>query len=204
MNDPYISISNVDGHIYCRSDYYTAHTVVNPYESVEFSKGINIIQCEIDSGIWSLCYLLSMYDKVSSDDIIIFGDPAIFLDEKQVSLSQINQFSCYMDLSFPLFRSKKSVDHLIKKSLKTSGIDMSVSDIKHLFDLDDERSRRPLSQTGNERYRAMAAIAFCNKNELFCFPWFSKKMYQGLYYHFNKICEVLNDQGKTVILPIGN
>ena len=202
MNDSYIIINNVEGHIHCKSDFYTAHTTVDLNETFTFLKGINIIQCEIDSEFWPICYLLSMYDHVSSKDIFLFGDPEIILDQKR-SLSQVNRLSCYMDLSFPLFCSNKSINNLIQKGLKKSGMELSVSDIKQLFALDEERSKRPLSQAGNERYRAMAAIAYCNKKELFCFPWFSKKMYQYYYYHFKKICEVLNDQGKTVILPIG-
>ena len=144
-----------------------------------------------------------MYNHVNKD-IILYNEPMIIFDHKQVSLSHMNELSCYMDSSFPLFRSNKSINNLIQKGLKTSGMELSVSDIKHLFDLDDERSKRPLSQAGNEKYRAMAAIAYCNKKELFCFPWFSKSRYQYFYYHFKKICEVLNDKGKTIILPIGN
>lgn len=203
MNDSYIIINHIEGHIHCKSDFYTAHTIVNSDESAAFLKGINIIPCEIDSKFWTFCYLLSMYNHVNKD-IILFNEPMIIFDHKQVSLSHMNELSCYMDSSFPLFRSNKSINNLIQKGLKTSGMELSVSDIKHLFDLDDERSKRPLSQAGNEKYRAMAAIAYCNKKELFCFPWFSKSMYQYFYYHFKKICEVLNDKGKTIILPIGN
>ena len=169
MNDSYIIINHIEGHIHCKSDFYTAHTIVNSDESAAFLKGINIIPCEIDSKFWTFCYLLSMYNHVNKD-IILFNEPMIIFDHKQVSLSHMNELSCYMDSSFPLFRSNKSI----------------------------------ISQAGNEKYRAMAAIAYCNKKELFCFPWFSKSMYQYFYYHFKKICEVLNDKGKTIILPIGN
>ena len=69
--------------------------------------------------------------------------------------------------------------------------------------MDEVRFDRPLKQVGNARFRCMAAIAYSNKKEVYCFPWLSKMRFE--YYHGNLLwlIEKLAEMDKVVIVPVG-
>ena len=50
-----------DGYINCKSSFYTTCDVVNEFVAYNFVNGLNILVGDIDSGIWGISYLLSMY-----------------------------------------------------------------------------------------------------------------------------------------------
>ena len=79
----------------------------------------------------------------------------------------------------------------------------SDEDIRDMFHITDFRFERPIHNMGNECYKAMVAIGFCNNKEVFCFPWLSKSRYENFRFHFDDIANILESLGKTVIFPIG-
>jgi len=49
----------------------------------------------------------------------------------------------------------------------------------------------------------MAAIGFCHKKQVFCFPWLSKKRFDYYRGNITDVLNVLESLGKIIILPIG-
>ena len=196
-----INISN-SGYVFCRSNFYTAQDVLNDTVHFEFTPGVNMASGEIDSGIWAVSYLMSMYTH-RPDDFILFEDAVADVDGKTVSLSELSELSCYIDKVYPLFSTDLSVRELVNKGLKENKLDCSANDIKDLFYLDHERFERPLSCVGNEVFRAMAAVGYCNKKEIYCFPWFSKRRFDGYHANMTGLLEILESLNKVVIVPVG-
>ena len=68
---------------------------------------------EIDSGVWAISYLLSMY-KQSPEDFVLFDPPEVTVNNKVISLNELSEYSCYIDNLYPLFSMNKSVkEHII-------------------------------------------------------------------------------------------
>lgn len=55
-----IEIAN-NGHVYCKSSFYSVHDILNDTVLCEFYIGINTLIRDIDSGNRGISYLLSMY-----------------------------------------------------------------------------------------------------------------------------------------------
>jgi len=196
-----IKVHNV-GYALCRSENYTAHDTLNETVDFVFNAGINMLKGEIDSGVWAVSYLLSMYTHLR-DDFILFEDSVADVDGKTVPLAELSEVSCYMDKIYPLFSTELSVRELVAKGLQENKLDYSVNDIKDLFYLDHERFERPLSCVGNEVFRAMAAVGYCNKKEIYCFPWLSKRRFDGYHANMTGLLEILESLNKVVIVPVG-
>ncbi|MBO5210711.1 MAG: hypothetical protein J6B80_02135 [Clostridia bacterium] len=196
-----IKIEN-DGYVNCKSNFYSAQDIISSDTVYLFDTGINKLIGEIDSGIWAISYLLSMYDFIPQN-FVLFKDAVLTVNNERISLNEFCKYSCYLDESYPLFNTKKSVKRLIEEGLKKSKLTYSVQQIKDIFLLDEELFERPAHQVGNERFRAMSAIAFAHGKKVFCFPWLSQKRYN--YYNNNilKLLEILNQLEMIVILPIG-
>ena len=191
-----------EGYVYCKSRFYSAQDILDTSSFYTFSQEVNKLIGEIDSGNWAISYLLSMY-KHRPEDFVLFDQPQITVNNADFSLNELSKISCYMDKLDPLFSTNDSVKELILKGLEHSGLNYAYSDIKDIFRLDNERVERPLSGVGNEIFRAMAAIGFSHKKEIFCFPWLSAKRFN--YYHLNLdfALETLKKLNKVVVIPIG-
>ena len=190
------------GYVHCRSCFYTAQDIIQQYSEYDFEVGINKLYGEIDSGVWAISYLLSMY-KYKPKDFMLFSSTNIYVNETIMSLNDISQLSCYMDASHPIFSSKKSIRELVEKGISTSKLRCSSENIKTLFGIDNDRFERPLKETGNEIFKSMAAIGYSFDKELFCFPWLSEQRFD---YYKNNITQVLNTLeclNRIVIFPIG-
>lgn len=196
-----LKISGIDGYIECQSNFYQAHNVCNS-QSYDFVKGVNMLEGEIDSGVWAVSYLLSMAEY-KKKDFILFEPVQILINNQQTALGEALKYSMYMDKSYPLFSIKKTVSEMVSKALKTSNRQETPDEIRDLFHIDQGRFIRPLSGAGNERFRAMAAIGFCYGKEIFCFPWLSKMRFD--YYHgqMEDLFNILTSLNKMVILPLG-
>ncbi len=195
-----INITN-DGYVDCMSNFYSVKDILNNKE-YNFTVGINKLIGEIDSGIWATSYLLSMY-KYRPKDFILFEQPSVIVDDKNISLNEFSKFTCYMDKIYPLFSKNISVKKLIIQGLKESKLPLSPNDIKDMFHMSNDRFERPLKAVGNEVFRAMSAIAYAYDKQVFCFPWISKMRFDGYHGHMTDLLEILEDLGKIVILPIG-
>ncbi|MBP3300076.1 MAG: hypothetical protein J6M34_01065 [Clostridia bacterium] len=191
-------IISCDGLVKCHSAFFEAHDGFQS-EAYEFRKGRNILNGDIDSGAWAISYLLSMY-HCRKKDFLLFEQPKI-LGESEEIMEEIMEKSCYMDPSFPLFSKRKSVRKLIEQGIKKSKSDFTSEGLKELFGLDDQRFERPLSQVGNERYQAMAAIGVAYGMEWFCFPWFSQKLVDYFQIRLKHTIKTLEQMGKVIIFP---
>ncbi len=195
-----ISITN-NGYIHCKSNFYSSQDILDDV-NFNFGVGTNKLIGEIDSGNWAISYLLSMY-KHRPKDFTLFEQPKVTVNNKLISLNELSKFVCYMDRLDPLFTSNHSVKKLIMQGLKHSKLNCSYDDIKNLFHIDSERFERPLSGTGNEIFKAMAAIGFSYKKEIFCFPWLSNKRFENYHQNLTTLFQILDSLEKIVILPVG-
>ena len=192
-----------DGYVYCKSCFYTCDDILPTDKAYTFSVGTNKLVGEIDSGNWAVSYLLSMY-KHRPQDFVLYGEPTLTINGKMISLNEASEHTCYMDEKFyPLFSSSKSVKELIEDGIKHTKSDYTYDKIKEIFDLDSERTARPISSVGNERFRAMAAVGIAYGKEIFCFPWLSNKRFEGYHKNLSGLLEILASLGKISILPIG-
>ena len=195
-----ISIKN-DGYVYCKSSFYSAQDSLSNHSCYSFSRGINKLIGEIDSGNWAVSYLLSMY-KHRPEDFVLFEQPIVAVNNKWISLNELSEFSCYMDKIDPLFSANNSVKEHIKQGLDYSKLNCSYDDIKNLFYIDSERFDRPLKGVGNEIFKAMAAIGFYYKKEVFCFPWLSNSRFESYHENLTGLLQILENLEKTVIIPV--
>ena len=196
-----INIRN-DGYILCESAFYTVDDIINENKNFEFNTGVNVLHGEIDSGNFAVSYLISMYNKVNKETLFLPFEATV--NGQVMPLADLTKYACYMDLKYPLFASNRSVERLISSGLKKSGLQKTVKDIKNLFGLDDDRFQRPLKCVGNERFRAMAAVAYSYDKQIYCFPWMSKMRFDYYGKNISWLLQVLESLGKIIILPCGD
>ena len=201
LNIERIEIVN-DGYILCKSNFYTSKDIINREKKYIFSKGVNRLNGEIDSGVWAVSYLLSMF-KYRQKDFILYEKPEVFVGGEAISLAEFSEYSCYMDKSYPLFASKKTVRELVSKGIKKTRQNYAPENIKDMFCIDENRFERPLNATGNEVFKAMAAIAYSNNKQVFCFPWLSQKRFEGYHNNLLWLLDELDRLGIIAIVPVG-
>lgn len=195
-----IKIKN-DGYVECKSCFYSANDILND-QSFSFSSGINELTGEIDSGIWAVSYLMSMY-SFAPKSFVLFDNAVIEVNGNNMPLGDFSRFSCYMDKCYPLFNSKKTVKSIVEAGIKKNKMQCSAEEIRNLFKIDAERFKRPLSGVGNEIFNAMAAIGYVNNKQVYCFPWFSEMRYGGYHNHIKELLKTLSQLGMTVVVPVG-
>ena len=198
-----IKIKN-DAYLHCKSVFYSAQNSINEFTNYEFNIGINKLSGDIDCGNWGISYLISMYTYFSSlEKNLLFLPPNAFVNNEIMSLQELSTYSCYMDNTYPLFSSKKTVRKLVTQGIKKNRIPEIPDTIRDIFHINPERFEKPIKGAGNERFKVMAAIGFSHQKQIFCFPWLSKQRFE--YYHGNMtdVLNVLESMGKIVILPIG-
>ena len=192
------------GYLNCKSCFYTSHDTLQEQDVFRFTIGINQLIGDIDSGIWGISYLLSMYN-IDICKKMLFNPPIAMVNGEEIFLESLTNSCCYLDhTAYPLFSSKrKTVRQLIKKGIKKSGSKLNVEEIIDMFSLDSSRVDRPINCVGNERFRAMAAIGYAYGKQIFCFPWLSKKMFDYYTNNILYLLDVLEKCGMIVILPVG-
>lgn len=187
----------------CISAFYTAFSKTYDSKQYKFEKGINILPGGIDSDVWAVSYIISMSGtSACTKNTVYYEDPVVLIDGNKSSLEELAKISCYVDRSNTSLFSKQTVRRRIETALKKSHMDYTPESIKELFGLDNQRFERPVIYCGNEALRAMCAIAFCEGKKVFCFPWFSKKLYKYSEYNLNFTVELLKSLGCFVILPL--
>lgn len=197
-----IVLSN-EGSLNCKSCRYTAYDTMQLSMSFHFSVGINYMMGDIDSGIWGVSYLLSMYHRKYPQ--YFYKPLSALVNGEEMSIEALSKYCCYMDEEYyPLFSSKrKTVRYLIEKGLKKSKIDKTFDEIFQTFGLSSDRLDRPICHTGNEKIRAMAAVGYAHGKQVFCFPWLSQKMVEYYKYHLLWTFDALEKLGAIVIFPSG-
>ncbi len=190
------------GYIFCQSEFYSVHDVLNEDSVFDFSSGLNILNGEIDSGIWAASYLLSMY-KYRRTNFILFDEPKLTVNGEWFFADDFYVHSCYMDGLYPMFGTKTPINRLVKAELNKSKLNYSADEIKDIFDLDSERFQKPIYATGNERFRAMAAVGFSSGKDVFCFPWMSKSRFESFHRNLTGLFDILEKLDKIIIAPLG-
>lgn len=199
-----IKFSN-EGMVNCKGRFYTSRDIIQNHMQFNFSSGTNKLIGDIDSGIWGVSYLFSMYGIANIKDQH-FSKPLLpIVDGRETHISELSKRCCYLDeVEYPLFSSKrKSVKKLIEIGLKKSQHEQSLEKICKTFLLDDERLEKPVYCVGNERFRAMAAIGYAHGKEIFCFPWLSQKTLNYYGNNINWLLKSLEELNTIVILPVG-
>lgn len=202
-----IIITN-NGYVHCKSGFYTSQDILSERKTYNFHIGENMLRGEIDSGVWAVSYLLSMYTCAPKD--FVLGQPAIAeVDGVTVGLGELSKRTCYMDKThYPLFRSKASVRRLIERGLRKthltlSGVPLTVDDVCDMFRLDDERSRRRISRGGSEALFSMAAVGYAHGRDIFCYPWYSVLRFNCFQYRLYYTFELFEQLGLMAIVPVG-
>jgi hypothetical protein len=158
---------------------------------------------DIDSGIWAISYMISMYSHCT-DNFILFEEPKITMNALDISISEVSKTSCYMDFTHPLFSQKYSVKEYITREIGSEHLsEYNINRVRELFCISRERFEKPLSGMGNEIFKAMAAIGYVNKKNIFCFPWLSQRRFEYYKDNLNKLLEILNSLNVFVIFPVG-
>lgn len=201
IND--ISIKKLNGYILCRSNFYQSLDICDNI-NITLKNGINKLMGGIDSGNWAVSYFLSMHCEAAKEDIILNEKPEITVNGLLTDEKTLSRISVYIDPLHSLFTKNITIRKAISDGLEKSGINETVDSVKSMFQLDDERFERPISGVGNEKYRAMSAIGYSYGKEIYCFPWFSKKRFDSLYYQLMGAAFFLEALGKVVILPISD
>ena len=191
--------AQIDAYISCQSIYYRVLDSVEATKTYTFSVGPNFLLGEIDSGNWAVSYILSMYP---SEKNMIFHSN-INVNGKPASIKSISQSACYMDISYPLFSSKKSVYNLIRKGIKRNHLPITAEEVCELFLIDSQRATRPVKAVGTEQFKCMAAIGYVHNKTIFCFPWLSRTRYDNYHNHMPELCEILEKLEVISIIPIG-
>lgn len=196
-----ITVISDGSYVDCKSNFYSAADNLPEGKRV-FSFGVNTLVGEIDSGVWAISYLLSMY-TVRPKDFVISEQPKILVNGKAVSLEKIADYACYMDRSYPLFSGKKTVRALVNRGLKRNGKKHTADEIRELFQMTQERFERPLNGVGHEVFRAMAAIGYAHGKEIFCFPWLSHKRFENYHGNLTDLLKILEQLRLLAIVPKG-
>lgn len=195
-----IRIKN-DGYIDCKSNFYRAIDILNESIEYTFTKGTNMTIGEIDSGNWGISYLISMYKSINSKTL--FLPLQALVNNRIMDLSELAKYACYMDESCPMFSSKKTIRKMVESGLIKSGISKSSADIRQLFQITDVRFDRTLNEVGNERFKAMAAIAYSSGKQVYCFPWLSKKRFDYYQQNMTDLLCILDSLNMMSIVPVG-
>ena len=188
------------GYVHCKSAFYSCRDVLSSTEYT-FTNGINMLNGDIDSGVWAISYLLSMY-KHNSQEFILFDEATLTVDGKDMQLDDFLSFSCYMDFLYPLFDTDSSIRTIISDGLEKTQCFATPDDLKELFQLDSERFDRPIKKAGNEYFKAMAAIGCAYNKQVFCFPWLSETRF-NYYKRISDLLNTLESLNKVVIFPVG-
>lgn len=99
---------------------------------------------------------------------------------------------------------KSCVKKRVEQGIKKNRLDCTAEDIRKLFLIASERYDRPLNQVGIDLFSCNAAINLVNRKMIYCFPWLSQKHFPYCKVKIEKICRVLSDYGKLVLLPVSN
>lgn len=188
------------GYVDCKSNFYSTTDILSG-ETYAFQSGVNDLVGDIDAGYWAASCLLSMYQPHSKK--FITDEPVIYLDQKKVDIQSILSMSCYMDVSYPLFSSRKSVKRLIEAGLRKTENAHGLDEILTLFGLCGDRLERPVKAAGNSKFNAMSAIAYAHGKRIFCFPWLSGNRYANYQGYFLTLFPLFEQLDVMAIVPHG-
>ena len=71
------------GYIECRSKFYTAYDIISKNDGFTFVKGLNMLNDDIDSGIWAASYILSMFCE-KREAFVMFDNAIVIVNNSPV------------------------------------------------------------------------------------------------------------------------
>jgi hypothetical protein len=118
-----------------------------------FNVGVNMLRGEIDSGAFGISYLISMYDSIDRETLFL---PHIaVVDDETVQLSDLTQKACYIDCSYDLFNTEKTVKTLVEDGLEKYNLPYSSED---MFAFQFSYSSPDAIVTSNDVYGATFSV----------------------------------------------
>ncbi len=198
-----LEITLRQGRVFCKSAFYTASDGFDAEIRYTFTPGIHRLIGDIDSGVWAVSYLLSMYCHTPKC-FSMFEPPEVTVNGNALSLEEFARFACYLDKSYPLFAKTAPVCRLIQNGLRRTRSKQSPEEVRELFGISSERFDRPLSDMGDELLQAMVSVAYSQRKDVFCFPWMSEKRLSEVREKLPTLLDTLERLGKIVLLPVGS
>jgi len=187
-------VENFSCTTYCSSlqikEYYMACSEF----SYEFTKGIYVLQGEIDSGAWAFTNALD--NKIAHTRI----DEAsrFYLNNKEVGISEIRDITCCIDgIEKPKVKRMNVVEALDKLIRETKS-NRTVEEIINLFDIPYDEVIDPYRHTF-PRYRAIKGLLEGKK--IFTTTWKSHHEYRFQDVLYTKIQKALKKEDVIFIIP---
>lgn len=196
-----IDLEKWQGIVECKSKFYTAFDNFS-FEKISFTQGVNYLVGDIDSGMWAISYLLSMY-QYKLKCISFYNEPKIYVNGIPISLEELTQHAIYLDPVCPLFSKNKSIYKLSQKYIKESHSQQRVYDIFDIFNISVHKRDCLLNQVGNDLFQVMAAIGISANKKVFCLPWMSEKRFQYYQNRLDSVIKILTQLDCIVIVPRG-
>ena len=196
---------NFDGSVWCESRFYRVDDLVSCLKTYRFRTGVNFLKGDIDSGNWAVSYFVSMYDSSSyhQEGKWWVDECTARINGNPVQLEELTRQTCYLEKTYPLFSTHRSVYELVADGIRQNGLPYTPEQICGMFEIYPGRFEREIEHTGNEQFKARAAIGFCHNKQVFCFPWMSKRRYDAFHLHMPHLLRILKRLGKIAIVPIG-
>ena len=201
-----LSVENFNGYFTSQTSLWGSFHSTCDRLTYNFTPGVYVLSGEIDSGGWA--FAASLYPQSSKNTIIFPHDTTLYYMGKKASLKEIQKYACNLDDAstgrIKELLLKSSVKKRVEQGIKKNRLDCTAEDIRKLFLIASERYDRPLNQVGIDLFSCNAAINLVNRKMIYCFPWLSQKHFPYCKVKIEKICRVLSDYGKLVLLPVSN
>lgn len=183
----------------------------NTYQSIESSIQVNYdffpgnvygIVGDFGMGAWALS------ECIAGNKNSMWLHGGIYLDDNIVSKRELAELStvitqCYYK-GINSHIMPQTAEICIEKSLRISQLPFRAKDIKSIFNISDERYQRNIKYVSGEIWNISAAIGFCLKKSIFCFPWLNDMFfafYESMYQH--GIIDFLKRHDKIILVPTG-
>ena len=185
---------HVTGYAFCQSQVYSCK---DTFKSItyEFVGGnIYALISDFGRGSWGLATCLGGTGEIIDGDIL--------LNDQKISPVHLAKVSCFLgktdfnELEF--LKESESAKNCIQEALTISELPYSVTDIKHMFGLSNERFERDIKYVSGEIWRITAAIGFALDKQIFIYPWMNTHDALSID---PEIADVLRENKKIVLFP---
>lgn len=184
------------GSAFCHSQLYSCKESFLPITYQFLPANSYGLFSDFGRGSWALTTCLGGrgYDPISG---------SIYLNEVEICCNEMRKYSCFVgENTFDQINNAEDLltaKICIQRALDISNLPYSVSEIKDLFRLSDERFERNLQYVSGEIWRISIAVGFALNRELFCYPWMN--IHDLNAYLDVEIINVLKKYNKIVVIP---
>ncbi len=183
----------------CRSNNFQSRESFLPITYEFKPHNVYGLVSDFGCGSWGLATCVS--GRVSEN---YYGK--VFLNGTEITPSELLRYSCFVAENtysgIDLVKEISSPREYIEKAVSISGCSYSVSQIKALFCLSDERFERPLATASREIWLISMAINFALGKQIFCYPWLNEMDISRFEIAYNHgIIKTVKDLGGIVLVP---